>query len=165
MQNKKTLAALYLLRKIIEIFFNLFLGIYLYKLVQGDLNFLLLYAAFNAVVGCIQSFFVVKYINSSNANFIFRLSFACNIVSMLILLIAKENLLNVIWIFAFMQRFATMSYYAVYEITLIHSTKNHSLSSYVAGVNIIGKRFPRIKPCIKPILHYSSGGLVGRMVS
>lgn len=148
MQNKKTLATLSLLRKIIEIFFNLFLGIYLYKLVEGDLNFILLYAAFNAIIGCTQSFFIVKYVNSRNAGLLFKMSFVCNMISMLMLLVAQEDLINVIWIFAFIQRFATMSYYAVYEVTLIHSTKNHSLSSYVAGVNILGSVIAMIVPSL-----------------
>lgn len=146
MDNKKTLAALSLLRKIIETFSGFFLSIYLFKLVNGDFNFLLLYSAFNAIVVCIFNYFLLKYISSKNANLIFRLSFACEIVSILMLLIMEGQILNIIWIFAALQRFAKNAYYVVYEITLIHSAKKHSLSSYVAGVQILSSIVTLLAP-------------------
>lgn len=148
MKNKKTLAALSLLRKIFEIFSSLFLSIYLFQLVQGDFNFLLLYAAFNAVVGCIINFLLMKVMRPDNANFIFRSSIACEIVGILMLLIMRENLLNVIWLFALVQRFAKNAHYVVYEVTLIRSTKTQSLSSYVAGINILGGMITLIAPLV-----------------
>lgn len=148
MRNKKTLATLSLLRKIFDIFSSIFLNIYLFKLVQGNLNFILLYAAFNAITGCLLNFVIVKIINSRNANHIFRLSFVCEIISMLALLVLKENILSVIWLFALVQRLAKVSYYAVYEVTLIRSTKTHSLSSFVAGVNILSSAIAMVVPVL-----------------
>lgn len=148
MKNKKTLAALSLLRKIFEIFSSLFLSIYLFQLVQGDFNFLLLYAAFNAIVGCIINFLLMKVMRPDNANFIFRSSIACEIVGILMLLIMRENLLSVIWLFALVQRFAKNAHYVVYEVTLIRSTKTQSLSSYVAGINILGGMITLIAPLV-----------------
>lgn len=148
MKNKKPLAALSLLRKVFEIFSSLFLSIYLFQLVQGDFNFLLLYAAFNAVVGCIFNFLLMKVMKPSNANFIFRLSFACEIIGILMLLILRENLLNMIWLFALVQRFAKNAYYVVHEVTLIRSTKTQSLSSYVAGINILGGMITLVAPLV-----------------
>lgn len=146
MKNKKTLAVLSLLRKILEIFSSLFLSIYLFQLVQGDFNFLLLYAAFNAAAGCVLNFLLMKNMQPDNANFIFRLSIACEIISILMLLIMQENLLSVIWLFALIQRFAKNAHYVVYEVTLIRSTKTQSLSSYVAGINIIGGMITLVAP-------------------
>lgn len=148
MKNKKTLAALSLLRKIFEIFSSLFLSIYLFQLVQGDFNFLLLYAAFNAIVGCIINFLLMKVMRPDNANFIFRSSIACEIIGILMLLIMRENLLSVIWLFALVQRFAKNAHYVVYEVTLIRSTKTQSLSSYVAGINILGGMITLIAPLV-----------------
>lgn len=148
MRNKKTLAVLSLLRKVFDIFTSLFLNIYLFKLVQGDFNFLLLYAAFNAIMGCIFNFVLIKFLSSNNANFIFRVSIACEIVSILMLLIMKENLLSIIWLFALVQRFAKNAYYVVYEVTLIRSTKTHSLSSYVAGINIVSSVITLLAPLV-----------------
>lgn len=148
MQNKKTLAILSLLRKIIEIFSSFFLNIYLFKLVNGDFNFLLLYAAFNAIIGCIFNYFLMKFISSSNANFIFRLSFACEIISILMLLFMGDKILSTIWLFAAIQRLAKNAYYAAYEVALIHSTKTHSLSSYVAGVQILSSIVVLVAPIV-----------------
>lgn len=137
MQNKKSLAGLLLLRKIVAIFFDFFLNIYLFRLTNGNFNFILLYAAVNAVLGCVYGFFLMKGINSKNANFIFKLSYVCEIVGILMLLLLKENILSAVWIFAAISRFAKSSFYAVYETTLISSTKKDSLSSYVAGAAIL----------------------------
>lgn len=148
MQNKKSLAILSLLRKFFEIFTNIFFNIYLFQLVQGDFNFILLYAAFNATIGCILNFFIVKFISSHNANFIFRLSFACEIVCILMLLIMGENVIDAIWLFATVQKFSRMAYYAVYEVTLIRSTKTQSLSSYIAGINILSSLISILAPIL-----------------
>lgn len=148
MQNKKSLAILSLLRKVFDIFSSIFLSIYLFGIMQGDFNFLLLYAAFNAIVGCVIDVFLMKIITSRNANFIFRLGFTCEIVGILILLIMKDNLISIIWLFALVQRFAKVAYYAVYEVTLIRSTKAHSLSSYVAGINILSSIIALVAPFI-----------------
>lgn len=148
MRNKKSLVTLSLLKKVLEVFSNFFFNIYLFKIVNGDFNFLLLYAAINAIAGCLLTLFFDKIISSKNANFIFRFGFLCGIASMAILLVLKEQTLDVIWLFALLQRIANVSYYVVYEVTLIRSTKTHSLSSYVAGVNILGSIITLIAPVV-----------------
>lgn len=148
MKNKKQLVSISLLRKIIEIFSNFFLNIYLFKLVDGDFNFILLYATVYAVAGCVFGYFLMRYISPKNANFIFRSSYICEIISILMLIIFKENLLGVIWVFLLFNRYAKSSFYAVYETTLIGSTKNDSISSYVAGVNILGTIISLIAPAL-----------------
>lgn len=137
MQNKKQLVALSLLRKIIEIFFDFFLGVYLFKLTSGDLNFILLYAAVSAIAGVTFSCLLMFFISKKTANLIFRSSYICQVLSLLMLLIFKENILDVIWIFLLLSRYTISSYYAVWETTLIDSTGKSSLSSYIAGVNIL----------------------------
>lgn len=148
MKNKKQLVALSLLRKFIGVFSDFFLGIYLFKLTDGDFNFILLYAAINAIAGAIFSYFLMRNISKRNANFIFRSSYICEVLSILMLLIFKENILSVIWIFLLLSRYATSSYYAVYETTLIGSTGKSSLSSYVAGVNILGTAISLTAPAL-----------------
>lgn len=152
MKNKKQLVLISLLRKIIEIFSNFFLSIYLFKLVDGDFNFILFYAAVNAVAGCVFGYFVMRYISPKNANFIFKSSYICEIISILMLIIFKENLLDVIWAFLLINRYANSSYYAVYETTLIGSAKKNSISSYVAGVNILATIISLIVPALMGFL-------------
>ncbi len=152
MKNKKQLVSISLLRKIIEIFSNFFLNIYLFKLVNGDFNFILLYAAIHAIAGCVFGYFLMRCISSKNANFIFRSSYACEIISILMLLILKENLLNFIWIFLLFSRYAKSAYYAVYETTLIGSARKDSISSYVAGVNILASTVSLITPALMGFL-------------
>ena len=146
MKNKKILATLSILRKIIETFSNFFFGIYLFKIVNGDFNFLLSYAAFCAISGFLYGYFLMKYINAKTAKKIFRLSFICEIISALMLLILKNDIVNYIWLFAAISRFSKSSYYAVFEVTLIRSAKNHSLSSFIAGVGILSSFISLLSP-------------------
>ena len=60
MRNKKSLVALSLLKKVLEVFSSFFLNIYLFQIVNGDLNFILLYAAVNAVLGFNDDLFFDK---------------------------------------------------------------------------------------------------------
>lgn len=153
MQNKKQLVALQLLREITEVFSKFFLSIYLFKLVNGDFNFVLLYVAVATIVGCTFSYFLMRNISPKNANFIFRSSYICEILSFLMLLVFKESLINVIWIFLLINRYAISSYYAVYETTLIGgSTTKNSISSYMAGVNILSTTISLIAPAFMGFL-------------
>lgn len=138
MKNKKQLASLELIHKFICVFSDFFLNIYLFKISGNNFNFVLFYEAIGSVLGCAFSFFLMKTISPKTANTIFRSSYVCEIISFLMLLVFKEQIIGLIWIFIPIKRYAELSYYAVYEQALIGSSGKHSLSSYVAGVNILG---------------------------
>ena len=138
MKNKKQLVSLEIIHKTISIFSDFFLNIYLFKISGNDYNFILLYSAIGATIGCIYCFFLMKIISQKTANVIFRSSYVCEIISILMLLIFKEQIIGIIWVFLLIKRYAKSSYYAVYEQALIGSSGDHSISSYVAGVNILG---------------------------
>lgn len=146
MNNKKLLVVTTLLRRVFEIFFNFFLNIYLFNLVNGDFNFILLYTAFGAIIGAIFSYFLMRFISSRNAHLIFKLSFIAAIICMLLLLFMRDQILSIIWIFAALQKFSSYAYYAVYEITLMRSSQKTNLSSFIAGVNILGSIIALIAP-------------------
>ena len=137
MRNKKLLVILPIFRKVIGVFSEFFLNIYLYKVVDGDLNFILSYIAYTMVLAFIFNYLNLSRMNSRNAVKIFHMSFVCEVVAMLILIIAKENIISLIWLFGAVHKYAMAAYYNVYETVLIKSAKNTSLSSYVAGVSIL----------------------------
>ncbi len=138
MKNKKQLITLELIHKIVDVFSGFFLNIYLFKISGDNFNFILLYTAIGAIFGCVFCYFLMKAISPKTANFIFRSSYVSLIISILMLLIFKDQIINFIWIFLFFHRYAKSSYYAVYEQALIGSSGKSSISSYVAGVNILG---------------------------
>ena len=146
MRNKKQLATLSLLRKTIGIFTNFFLSIYLFKLSDDNFNFILLYAAVQAIAGCAISYFLMRGVSRKNVKLIFCSGYISEILSLLMLIVLKENILSVIWVFLLLSRYAKCSFYAVYEITLIGSSGKSSLSSYVAGVDILGTIIALITP-------------------
>lgn len=148
MDNRKKLAILYALRSVINVFKDAFLSIYLFKIVNGDFNFLLIYAAFISVSGIIFAYFIMRYINTKNASRIFQLSFVLEVICAALLLFTKENLVHVFWIFAFCSRLAKSCYSGVYETTLIKSNKHHSISSYIAGSFILSSLVTLLAPAI-----------------
>ena len=138
MKNKKQLISLELIHKFVSVFSDFFLNIYLFKVSGNDFNFILLYDTVSSVLGCVYCLFLMKAISPKTANTIFRSGYVCEIIAILMLLIFKEQIIGFIWVFLLIHRYAKSSYYAVYEQVLIGSSGKHSLSSYVAGVNILG---------------------------
>ena len=128
MKNKKQLITLELIHKIVDVFSSFFLNIYLFKISGDDFNFILLYTAIGAIFGCVFCYFLMKALSPKTANFIFRSSYVSLIISILMLLIFKDQIINFIWIFLFFHRYAKSSYYAVYEQALIGSSGKSSIN-------------------------------------
>lgn len=146
MRNKKQLALLSLLHKIVDVFSGFFLNIYLFKITDGNFNFILFYAITGSVVSIFLYYFILPNLSSKNAKFIFRSGYICEVLSILLLLIARENIINFIWLFILLSRYSASAYYSVHEITLIGSIGKHSVSSYQAGVSILSSIIGLIAP-------------------
>ena len=146
MKNKNQLTLLSLLRKIVEVFSSFFLSIYLFKITDGDFNFILLYAAANSIATVIFYSLILPRLSSKNAKFIFHSGYVCEILSILLLLIVKENIISFVWLFVLLNRYSISTYYAVHETTLIGSISKHSVSSYLAGVSILSSVVNLISP-------------------
>ena len=50
-KNRKYIAIIVFLRKFISVFFSLFFNIYILKIVNNDLNFIIKYTVFSVVIG------------------------------------------------------------------------------------------------------------------
>lgn len=146
MKNKKQLTLLSLLHKIIDVFSGFFLNIYLFKITDGNFNFIIFYAISGSVISIFLYYFILPHLSSKNAKLVFRSGCICEILSILLLLIAKENIISFIWVFILLSRYSTAAYYSVHEITLIGSIGKHSVSSYQAGVGILSSIIGLIAP-------------------
>ena len=65
------------------------------------------------------------------------LSFILSAVSIFILIIFKENIVKYIYLFKTLDTMRTLFYAVPYELIVIGSNTNKSMSSYLANLNIL----------------------------
>lgn len=135
--NRKYIAIIAFLRKFMSVFFSLFFNIYILKIVNNDMNFILKYTVYSVVLGFILEYILLKIINSKNASFIYRTSFILSVLSIAILIIFKEKIVNYIFLFKTLDTMRSLFYAVPYELIIIGSNSNKSMSSYLANLNIL----------------------------
>lgn len=136
--NRKYIAIIEFLRKFMSVFFSLFFNIYILKIVKNDMNFILKYTVYSVILGFVLEYVLLKIINSKNASFIYRMSFILSVLSIIILIIFKENIVNYILLFKTLDTMRLLFYSVPYELIIIGSNSNKSMSSYLANLNILG---------------------------
>ncbi len=136
-ENRKYIAIISFLRKFIRVFFTLFFNIYILKIVNNDLSFIIKYNLFGVVVELVICYTILKFINSKNAKLIYKASFPLLILNILALLVFKENIVKYIFIFKILERLAEVCYSMPYELIVIGSNNNKTMSSFIANVNIL----------------------------
>ena len=137
-KNRKYIAIIAFLRKFMSVFFSLFFNIYILQIVNNDLNFIIKYTLYGVVLGFVLEYILLKIINSKNASIIYRLSFVLSVSSIFLLIIFKENIVNYIYLFKTLDVMKTLFYAVPYELIVIGSNSNKSMSSYLANLNILG---------------------------
>ena len=135
--NRKYIAIIAFLRKFMSVFFSLFFNIYILKIVDNDLNFILKYTVYSVFLGMLLEYILLKIINSRNASYIYRLSFVLSAISIFVLIIFKENIVKHIYLFKTLDTVRVLFYSVPYELMIIGSNTNKSMSSYLANLNIL----------------------------
>lgn len=135
--NRKYIAIIAFLRKFMSVFFSLFFNIYILKIVDNDLNFILKYTVYSVFLGMLLEYILLKIINSRNASYIYRLSFVLSAISIFVLIIFKENIIKYIYLLKTLDTMRSCFYAVPYELILIGSNTNKSMSSYLANLNIL----------------------------
>lgn len=136
-ENRKYIAIISFLRKFIRVFFTLFFNIYILKIVNNDLSFIIKYTVFGVILNLIMCYIVLKFINSRNAKIIYKSSFVLLVLSIGILLVFKEKIVNYIYVFKTIEILAEASYASPYELMIIGSNNNKTMSSYIANLSIL----------------------------
>ena len=153
--NRKYIAIIAFLRKFMSVFFSLFFNIYILKIVDNDLNFILKYTVYSVFLGMLLEYILLKIINSRNASYIYRLSFVISAISIFVLIIFKENIVKHIYLFKTLDTVRVLFYSVPYELMIIGSNTNKSMSSYLANLNIL----ENITAILTPMF---SGFIIGR---
>lgn len=136
-ENKKYIAIISFFRKFIRVFFTLFFNIYILKIVNNDLNFIIKYTLFGILVEFITCYIILRFINSKNAKTIYKASFPLLILTIGCLLIFKEKIVNYIFLFKLLESLAETCYSMPYELIVIGSNDNKTMSSFIANINIL----------------------------
>lgn len=136
-ENRKYIAIIAFLRKFLNVFFSLFFNIYILKIVNNDMNFILKYTIYSVFLGVILEYILLKIINSKNAGIIYRSSFVLSAISIFLLIIFKENIVKYIYLFKTLDTMKSLFYAVPYELIIIGSNTNKSMSSYLANLNIL----------------------------
>ena len=136
-RSSTILSAVVILKKSMAVFFEFFLNIYLFDIMNGDFGFLMAYSSYGAVVGLIAIFIALKFLTRKNAKVIFVISLFLRIVSIIMLLVLQNNIISFIWLFKAIDRTSDMWYYAVYETSLISTSKRGGVGSFVASMSIL----------------------------
>ncbi len=136
-ENRKYIAIISFLRKFIRVFFNLFFNIYILKIVNNDLIFIIKYTLFGVIIDFILCYIILKFINSKNAKIIYKASFPLLILCILALLIFKERIVKYIFLFKILEALAEICYSLPYELIVIGSNNNDTMSSFIANINIL----------------------------
>lgn len=136
-QNIKYISIIHFLKKFIAIFFTIFFNIYILKIVNNDLSFIIKYSLFSVIISFLIHYIILKIINSKNAKFIYKISFPLSILNIFILLIFKEKIVNYILIFKSLDRLATTCYSIPYELMVMGSNSKSKMSNFVANITIL----------------------------
>ncbi len=136
-ENRRYIAIISFFRKFISVFFNLFFNIYILKIVNNDLTFIIKYTLFGVIVEFIIWYIILKFINSRNAKVIYKMSFLLLILSILVLSVFKENIVKYIYLFKILERLVEACYLIPYELIVIGSNNNDTMSSFISNMNIL----------------------------
>lgn len=135
--NRKTLGIIAFLRKFISAFFSLFFNIYILKMVNNDISFVMKYSLYFVIIQFIFEYLILKIINSKNAKHIYRLSFPLLVLCTIFLIVFKDKIVSYIYLFKTLHALASVMYAAPYELAIIGSNNNSTMSNFLANLTII----------------------------
>lgn len=136
-ENRKYIAIISFLRRFIRVFFSIFFNVYILKIVNNDLSFIIKYSLFGVFIDFITCYILLKFINSKNAKNIYKASFPLLILTIILLLVFKEKIVNYIFIFKMLERFSEGCYSIPYELIVIGSNDKKTISTFMANINIL----------------------------
>lgn len=135
--NRKYIAIIAFLRKFLSVFFSLFFNIYILKIVNNDMNFILKYTVYSVILAFILEYISLKIINSKNAGIFYKSSFVLSVICIILLIILKENVVKYVYLIKTLDTMKSTFYDVPYELIVIGSNTNKSMSSYLANLNIL----------------------------
>ena len=134
--NKKIIQSISFIRKFISVFFTLFLNIYILK--SGtDFGLILKYNLVGVIFNFIFIYLLMKFITNKNAKIIYTASFIELIICIFLLMILKENIIKIIYLFRIFYALQQVSYNTTRELIVIGANDHNSMSNFSANTYIL----------------------------
>lgn len=140
------------LKDIVRIFGNLFLSIYFFNITNGNLIEILKYWLLYSASNLIYRYVICKHINTNNVIKLYRVSLLANLITVSILLILREKIVDYIYIFSLIQSFAISLYYATYENITCNINKNSNYKKYFSIDSLLSNLISIVAPLCLGIL-------------
>lgn len=140
------------IKDIVRIFGNTFLSIYFFNVTNGNLTQVLKYWLVYSASNLVYRYTICKFVNTNNVIKLYRISLFANLVTVSILLILRENIVNYIYLFALLQSFAISLYYATYENITCYINKDNSYKKYFSIDNLLSNLMSIVAPLCLGIL-------------
>lgn len=135
--NKKVVSIIVFLRKFISVFFTLFFNIYLLKIIN-DVGVVLKYNLVGVIFDGLFSIIISSKLNNKNAKIIYNSSFIQLIICIILLITLKENICSYLYLFRILYSLTKTCYSIPYEIVIMGSNNQKTMSDFLANVNILG---------------------------
>ncbi len=101
------------------------------------MNFIVKYTVFGVIIGLFFEYIILKIINAKNTKIIYRASFPLILICIMLLIVFKEKIINYIYLFKLLHTLATICYSAPYELIVIGSNNDKTMSNFLANINIL----------------------------
>lgn len=135
--NKKVVSIIVFLRKFISVFFTLFFNIYVLKIIN-DVGVVLKYNLVGVIFDGLFSIIISSKLNNKNAKIIYNSSFIQLIICIILLITLKENICSYLYLFRILYSLTKTCYSIPYEIVIMGSNNQKTMSDFLANVNILG---------------------------
>lgn len=134
--EKTYLKIISLFTQIIFVFFNVFFSVYVYEM-SKDLNFVMLYSAFQLVVVLLVGFIIVKFHCEKVLKILYRLSFLMAVISTaLVFTISKESLFMV-FVTQLFYALTSVFYYLPYEVATMNKNSSKQMKKFIGIISLL----------------------------
>lgn len=137
MKNSFKLIALHNTKQILEIYAHIFLSIYFFNLVNGNISMVILFWLIHSSSNIIFRYAFSKLINSKRILVIYRISIFLNFIDVVILLLMKSNLVNYIYLYALIYNFGISMYWTCYEIMISNVNSSNEYKTFFSINKVI----------------------------
>lgn len=152
MNKWKTLVFTHGIKEIVNLFNSTFLGIYFFKITEGSTFIVALYYLVYYLSHILWRYLVSVFMNSKNVIKTYRTGIFSNLIMSLILILAKENIVNYIFLFATIYAFSQCLYWTSYEIIINDLNKKNSFNKYFTYDSVLNSISNLIFPLIFGII-------------
>lgn len=150
--QKNILIILKLLKKIMVIFSNIFLNVYIFKSLNGDFNLYLCGLIVAIIFAEIFSFIIFLFLSKKNSMIIYRASFILDALLIVLVLLIKTPTLPIIFMFYALQELSNCCFYGPHEIGEMKATNHKDSSKFLMTSTMMSSVIGIVSPFLNGLI-------------